>query len=68
METECFGIPRGGTVVGLAFGFLIVLWGLIIMLQQTGVISSKVDVWPFAIILFGVLIIVGAIYGMRRRY
>jgi len=65
-EAECFGIPRGGTIVSFAFGVIIVLWGLIWFLQQTGIIPRTVDVWPFAVIIFGMLIIIGALYGMRR--
>jgi hypothetical protein len=68
MEDECFGIPRGGTFVGLAIGVIVLLWGLIWFLQQTGYIEQSVSVWPFAVIIFGILIVVGAIYGMRRRY
>ena len=68
MEDECFGIPRGGTVVGLAIGAIIVLWGLIWFMQQEGIVSPSVDVWPFAIMIFGVLIVIGAVFGLRRRY
>jgi uncharacterized membrane protein YvbJ len=68
VEKECFGIPRGSTIVGLAFGAFIIFWGLVWILQQTNVISQEVSVWPFAIIILGVLIVVGALYGMRRRY
>ena len=68
VEDECFGIPRGGTIVGLAIGVIILLAGAIWFLQQTGVVSPNVQVWPFAVIIFGILIIVGAAYGMRRRY
>jgi len=69
-EEECFGIPQGGTIVGLAIGVIILLWGLIWLLQQPGidVIPSGMSVWPFAIIIFGTLIIIGAYYGLRRRY
>jgi uncharacterized membrane protein YvbJ len=67
MEDECFGIPRGGTFVGLAIGVIILLAGLILFLRQAGLVSSAVDVWPFAIIIFGALIVIGALYGMRRR-
>jgi ribosomal protein L40E len=66
MENECFGIPRGGTFVGLAIGAIILLAGLILLLRQAGLISTAVDVWPFAIIIFGVLIVIGALYSMRR--
>jgi uncharacterized membrane protein YvbJ len=68
MENECFGIPRGGTIVGLAIGVIILLWGAIWFLQEAGVVSETLAVWPFAVIIFGVLMIVGALYGMRRRY
>lgn len=68
MEDECMGIPRGGAIVGLAIGIIIVLWGAILFLQETGVISTSVEVWPFALIIFGVLIVIGAFYGLRRRY
>jgi uncharacterized membrane protein YvbJ len=68
MEDECFGIPRGGTIVGLTIGIIILLWGVIWFLQQTEVIPKDVEVWPFAVIIFGILIIIGASYGLRRRY
>jgi len=67
-ERECFGIPGGGAIVGLAIGIIIVIAGLLWFLQQTGVISSNVSVLPFAAIIFGVLIVIGALFGMRRRY
>jgi len=68
VEQECFGLPRGGAIVGIAIGLIILLAGLIWFLQQANVIPKTVDVWPFAIIIFGVLIVAGALYGMRRRY
>ena len=67
MENECFGIPGGGAVVGVAIGVIILLAGVIWFMQQANLISSKVDVWPFAIIIFGILLIIGALYGMSRR-
>jgi len=68
VEQECFGLPRGGAIVGTAIGLIILLAGLIWLLQQTKVISPDVEVWPFAIIIFGILIVAGALYGMRRRH
>ncbi len=67
-EEECFGIPRGGTIVGLAFGIIVLLWGLIWFFQQADLIPRNIEVWPFAVVIFGVLIIVGALFGLRRRY
>lgn len=68
MENECFGIPRGSTIVGLAIGVIILLWGAIWLLQQAEIIPANVEIWPFAIMIFGALIIIGAVYGLRRRY
>jgi len=70
VEEECFGIPYGGAVVGLAIGVIILLWGIIWFLQQPGIglIPAGVSVWPFAIMIFGILIIIGAYFGLRHRY
>lgn len=62
MESECFGIPRGGTIVALAIGLIIVLWGLF------AILAPDVNVWPIAVIIFGILIAVGALYGLSRRH
>ena len=69
MESECFGLPRGGAIVGIAIGTIIVLWGLITILQSTNppIIPAGNYVWPIALIVFGILIVVGAIYGLGRR-
>jgi hypothetical protein len=67
MEHECFGIPGGGAIVGIAIGAIIVLAGVIWFMQQSGMISSTVSVWPFAAIIFGILIVIGALYGLSRR-
>lgn len=64
MEDECFGIPRGGTVVGIFFGFIIALAGLSLLAKE--VYQIDIPWWPIVIILIGALIITGAIY--RRRY
>lgn len=66
-EYECFGIPRGGIIVGIAIGLIIILAGTISLLQQAGFISRALEVWPIALMIFGILIIIGAYYGMRRR-
>ncbi|MBC7112490.1 MAG: zinc-ribbon domain-containing protein [Candidatus Methanomethyliales bacterium] len=67
IEKECFGIPRGGAFVSLAIGIIILLSGCIWLLQQAQIIPKTVDVWPIAVMIFGILIIIGAIYGLRRR-
>jgi uncharacterized membrane protein YvbJ len=67
VEYECFGIRSGGVIVAIAIGVIILLAGGIVLLQQAGLISSSISVWPFAVIIFGILIVIGALYGLRRR-
>lgn len=64
-EEECFGIPRGGSIVGLIIGAIIVLFGISWILSAYNIL--KLEVWPVVVIIFGMLIIVGVYYGMRRR-
>ncbi len=66
IEDECFGIPRGGSIVSLVFGIMIILVGLSFFIQE--VYGIAIPWWPFMIILFGILIIIGALHGFRRRY
>ena len=66
-EEECFGIPKGGNFVGLAIGVIIILWGFIWLLQQLNVLPKTLEIGPFAAIIFGILILVGALYGLSRR-
>jgi len=70
-EEECFGLPHGGVIVGAIIGIVIILVGLS---QVPGLIPPGVrDVtdplfWPAIIIVFGVLIVAGAIYKYGRRH
>jgi hypothetical protein len=45
---------------------IIVLFGLSLLFQQ--LYGTPEFWWPSVLLIFGVLIIIGAIYGMRRRY
>jgi len=58
-EEECFGIPHGGAIVGLAIGIIIILVGLASLYE--------IDIGPLMIIAFGVLILVWALYRYSRR-
>ncbi len=66
VEEECFGIPGGSAIVGLAIGIIIILAGLSFFLQE--VYHIAVPWWPFVVMLFGILVVIGALYGLRRRY
>jgi uncharacterized membrane protein YvbJ len=63
VESECFGLPNGGMIAGLVFGVIIILVGLTMFLQTSYHIN--IDFWPIIIIIFGVLLVAGALY--RRR-
>jgi uncharacterized integral membrane protein len=64
MENECFGLPNGGMIVAIIIGIIIILFGLNFLLQNTYGVS--IDLWPLIIIIFGVLIVLGALYSKRR--
>jgi len=70
MEGECFGLPNGGMIAAIVFGTIIILVGLGLFLQSSEIIPNF-DFWnlfwPFIIIIFGILILAGAIYGRRRH-
>jgi hypothetical protein len=55
-------------IAGLVFGIIIILVGLGLFLQESGYIHSFWSIfWPLIIVIFGVLVLAGALYG-RRRY
>ena len=63
-EKECFGLPHGGAIVGLIIGMIIILVGL----SQLPGIDFGEYIWPLVIIIFGILLIAGALYSYSRRY
>ena len=67
MEEECFGIPRGGSIVGIIIGLIVVLVGASLILSKATGIELQTYIGPIVVIIVGILIIVGAYYGMRRR-
>ncbi len=62
-ENECFGLPHGGSIAGLVIGFIIILWGITHFLGE----DFGEYLWPFIIIIFGTLMVAGALYTMGRR-
>lgn len=65
MEEECFGLPRGGTIVGIVIGSIIILFGISWILSHYYNVS--IEIWPIAVIIVGILIVAGALYGLRYR-
>ncbi len=64
VENECFGLPNGGMIAGIVIGVIIILVGLGLFLQTAYGIT--INFWPFIIIIFGILILLGALYRQRR--
>ncbi len=65
VEGECFGIPNGGMVLAIVIGAIIILLGLSIFINS--IYGINIDIWPFILVIFGILLIVGA-WFRRRRY
>ncbi len=69
VENECFGLPNGGMIVGIIFGVIILIVGLGLFLEASGFVVNFWGVfWPVIIIIFGLLILLGALFGRRRRH
>ena len=64
VENECFGLPNGGMIAALVFGAIIIIAGITLYLQTAYGIS--IDIWPLILIIFGALLVTGAIYRSRR--
>jgi LPXTG-motif cell wall-anchored protein len=58
---ECFGLPHGGAIFGLFIGAIIIIWGL------SSLFDLQVELGTYAILIFGILIVAGAIYGLTRK-
>ena len=58
---ECFELPRGGAIFGRFIGVIIIIVGL----QQ--VFGLHINIGPFVTIMFGLLVLAGAIYGLSHR-
>ena len=67
MEQECFGLPHGGAIFGLVIGIIILIWGITTLARDVWKIEVSGNLWFVVLIIFGVLMIAGAIYGMTKR-
>jgi len=64
MESECFGLPQGNSIIGIIFGLIVILFGLRELLDW------NIDLGPYIIIIIGLLIAAGAliIRNKPKRY
>ncbi len=59
-EEDCFGLPNGNAIGGIILGIVVLLWGLTMILDIT------FNFWYIILIIFGVLMISGALYKITR--
>jgi tetrahydromethanopterin S-methyltransferase subunit E len=62
-ESGFFGLPYGGSIVGLIIGLVIILWGVSSLLG----IEFGRYLWPLIMVIFGILMAAGALYSISRR-
>ena len=69
MENECFGLPHGGTIIGLIFGSIIIIIGVSLALGVDigNLLGNSPWIGAIFIIIFGLLILSGALYRATRR-
>jgi ribosomal protein L40E len=63
VEHECFGLPYAGVIFGLIFGAFIIITGLSMLLHM----DLEQYIGPSVVVVIGILIIAGALYGLTRR-
>jgi len=61
VQDECFGLPYGGAIASVIIGIFLVIIGLAIYYKID--IGSLIG--PSVIIIIGILIVVGTLYGYR---
>jgi hypothetical protein len=62
----CFG-RQGGVIVGIILGLLIIVAGVISLLEGLYPWATWNRLWPFFIIIAGVLIVLSMLRTMLRR-
>ena len=65
-QDECFGLPHGGAIAGLVIGAIVLLWGISMLLHQSGIIEESINIGYVIIIVFGILLVAGAIFKMNQ--
>jgi uncharacterized membrane protein YvbJ len=63
VEGECFGLPNGGLIASIIIGLIIILVGFSLLYNY----NIWSFIWPFFLIIIGILILAGALYR-RQRY
>jgi hypothetical protein len=57
---------RKSAINHLAFGSVIFIWGILLLLKQVGIIEKTVSTWPYPFVAFGALFVVSGIIKLGR--
>ena len=57
---------RNSGINHLAFGSLISGWGILLLLQEAGIVDSNLSTWPFAFTVFGALLVAAGVIRLNR--
>jgi hypothetical protein len=57
---------RNSGINYLAFGSLISGWGILLLLQEAGIVDRNLSTWPFAFTAFGALLVTAGIIRLNR--
>jgi hypothetical protein len=66
-DDECFGLPNGDAICGIIFGGIIIISGLAWVMGWDLSTLWETAIGPYLVILFGALIIIGAITSSTRK-
>ena len=61
-EEDCFGLPHGGIIAAIIIGVLIIIFGVTMLFG-----INFWEYWYIIIIIFGILLVAGAIYRMTHQ-
>jgi len=57
---------RKNAIDHLAFGSVILVWGILLLLKQVGIMEKNVSTLPFPFVAFGALLVISGVIKLRR--
>ena len=63
-EQECFGVPRLGSMIGIAIGLLVILFGVGLILSRY--YGTQIEIWPLAVVILGLMVVAAALSTLRK--
>ncbi len=67
MRTEDYtSTLRRRVIDQMAFGSLILLWGVLLILRQIGILGRNMSTLPIIMAVFGLLLVIGGVNRLNR--